>query len=202
MAKVLELASEHSATNAMFALTKQSLYGSESMATYKPITGRIGNANYKHGATRALNGKSIPEYHIWTAMRQRCLKKTNPQYFDYGGRGITICEEWDSFSKFLEDMGLRPDGTTLERKDVNGNYCKENCCWATRKQQTRNRRETVRVEYKGSIVALADVCEEHRVNYRMVSGRMRAGWSLSSALATPKIEHKQSLVAKRAMKCG
>lgn len=81
-------------------------------------------------------------YNIWLAMRSRCMTKSNPAYKDYGERGITICERWDNFSNFLEDMGKRPCGLTLERKNNNKGYSKKNCHWADRFAQNRNSRNT------------------------------------------------------------
>ncbi len=84
------------------------------------------------------------EYHSWQSMRQRCLNTSHKSWDDYGGRGIKICPEWlNSFEQFYQDMGPRPEETTLEREDVNGHYCKENCVWATHRTQAQNRRNTV-----------------------------------------------------------
>ena len=83
------------------------------------------------------------EYVAWANMKTRCLNTRSASYRDYGGRGIVICERWiNSFENFLADMGERPVGRTLERKNVNGNYEPGNCVWATMEQQARNRRTT------------------------------------------------------------
>jgi hypothetical protein len=90
----------------------------------------------KHGMHRH------PVYKVWEAMIQRCTNPRNKSYPNYGGRGITVCEAWRSdFAAFYRDMGPRPDGLTLERLDVDGNYEPSNCCWATYSEQNANRRQ-------------------------------------------------------------
>jgi hypothetical protein len=82
-----------------------------------------------------------PLYPTWSTMKQRCINPNQGKYALYGGRGIKVCDEWmNSFPKFLEDMGERPEGCTLNRIDNDGNYCKDNCEWATHSDQNRNRR--------------------------------------------------------------
>lgn len=98
------------------------------------------NPKYSHG-TR-VSGARSPAYVSWVEMRWRCLSPRCRHYKNYGGRGITICPRWDAFALFLVDMGPRPADTTLDRIDVNGNYEPNNCRWATKTQQNRNRRTT------------------------------------------------------------
>jgi hypothetical protein len=81
-----------------------------------------------------------PEYSSWTSMKQRCLYTCVNGFENYGGRGVTFCEEWRSFLAFFADMGERPPGCSLDRIDPNGNYEPGNCRWATALQQTHNRR--------------------------------------------------------------
>lgn len=93
----------------------------------------------KHGVSAP--GRRTPTYHSWTAMKMRCLQPNHRKYAYYGGRGITICERWrNSFSAFVEDMGERPAGHSLDRIDTNGNYEPGNCRWATRDEQRANQR--------------------------------------------------------------
>lgn len=79
-------------------------------------------------------------YHSWVAMKQRCNNPNNKAYIHYGGRGITYCEEWETWEGFYKDMGERPQGYTLERVDVNGNYEPANCVWLESKKQQANKR--------------------------------------------------------------
>jgi len=79
-------------------------------------------------------------YTSWANMKQRCLNKNKPEYPHYGGRGISVCQEWLEFDQFARDMGDRPYGMTLERLDTDGDYCPDNCAWVTRERQAFNRR--------------------------------------------------------------
>jgi hypothetical protein len=131
-------------------------------------------------------------------MRGRCLKKTHKSWKDYGGRGITICERWNSFQNFIADMGRKPTSKhTLDRKDVNGNYELENCHWATRKEQGRNIRAAVYVEVEGVKVRLMDVADKAGVDRTCVYNRLRSGWSLEAALSIPVRKHKSHRKKKR-----
>jgi hypothetical protein len=102
-----------------------------------------GKARRRHG--HASNWEKTSEYHSWQAMWRRCTNPKHKSYADYGGRGIRVCDRWKDFSKFLEDMGLKPGrGFSIDRIENQGNYEPGNCKWSTPKQQAGNRRSSNR----------------------------------------------------------
>lgn len=128
-------------------------------------------------------------YKIWVNMRTRCVSKKNHHYHNYGGRGIKI--EWESFEEFRDDMYKSylehsdihtEKDTTIERIDSDRNYCKENCRWATRKEQGNNTRRNVVLEYKGEKLNLTQWSKKTGINYVTLRGRIRLGWSTEQIL--------------------
>ena len=93
--------------------------------------------------------KPSPTYNSWRAMRQRCTDPKHGAWPIYGGAGITVCDRWNVFANFLADMGVRPEGTTLDRKDPTKNYEPGNCVWKSPTEQAENRSTTHWIEYKG-----------------------------------------------------
>lgn len=127
-------------------------------------------------STHGLSG--TPEYHAWRSMISRCLDPDNASYHRYGGRGITIDTGWiDSFESFLQDMGYRPSADhSLEREDTNRGYCKDNCHWATRYEQTRNRTSNQYLRYRGEIMTIMDFsrkigCDFYKARHLLKTGR-------------------------------
>lgn len=141
-------------------------------------------AKMKHG--HSSGGKVTPELNIWMGMRGRCNNKAHPAYQRYGGRGITVCERWDDFSAFLEDMGPRPGCEySLERKDNDRGYEPDNCVWATRGQQCRNRRSNIYVELGGNRMCLSDAAVAAGIGAGTVRWRLHAGWPMSRLFEPP-----------------
>lgn len=137
-------------------------------------------------AKRKKWGKELfPTRHVWQLMLRRCYNPKDSVFSHYGERGISVCERWHTFENFLEDMGVKPEGLSLERKNVNGNYSLENCCWATMTEQTRNRRTTKWVTINGQTKSAAEWCEIYGCDQFLFSARTSRGWDALKALTTP-----------------
>lgn len=128
-------------------------------------------------------------YHAWNSMKQRCLCETNCNYRDYGGRGITVCDEWkDDFYAFYRWSIANgySDNLTLDRKDNDGNYTPENCRWVTQKKQSNNRRTNLYLEYNGETHTAAEWGDKLGAKRNcIVSERIKNGWSIEKAVTTP-----------------
>lgn len=133
--------------------------------------------NTKHG----LSKDNPKEYRSWKDMRSRCKNPNDTDFANYGGRGIKVCPEWSDFSAFFSDMGSRPDGFTLDRIDVNGDYSAGNCRWASAPTQARNKRNNNNIEIGGITKTLTEWCREYGVERSKVSYRLAHGWSVEEA---------------------
>lgn len=120
-------------------------------------------------------------------MRYRCRNPSADNYRHYGGRGIRVCDRWEIFQNFLDDMGVKPSGAhTIDRIDNDCDYEPSNCRWATPKEQNRNRSTTRMMEWEGKSVPLGALCETYGIRYGIVQTRMaRGGWDLRGALTEP-----------------
>lgn len=125
--------------------------------------------NIASSTTHGRGKRTDREYKTWCEIKHRCYNKNYAYYKNYGGRGIKMCERWfNSFENFLIDMGDIPEpkeNFSIDRIDNNGDYCPENCRWATRKEQCNNRRSNINIEYKGRHQTLRQWCEELGLNY-------------------------------------
>lgn len=119
--------------------------------------------------------------------RQRCYNPKCRDYKFYGGRGITICQRWlDSFDNLLADMGLRPEGMTLERVENDGPYSKANCVWATRKRQAANQRTNRLLTYRGETLSVSAWAERLGIAARTLHARIhKLGYSVEEAFSKP-----------------
>lgn len=140
---------------------------------------------------------STPEYKAWTAMKDRCYGVNHSSYESYHGRGIVVCEEWvHSYENFLRDMGRKPHPKmSLDRKDNNGNYCLENCRWATIKEQNNNSRNCRIIEHNGESKTMKQWAEACNIGYHLLRDRIDVlGWSFSKAISVPKrVMNKKSM---------
>jgi hypothetical protein len=122
-----------------------------------------------------------PLYTVWQGMRRRCLNPNFKQWKDYGGRGITICREWDSYDQFVSDMGPRPTPKhTLERKNNDLGYSKENCKWATRKEQQHNQTVTRKVTIEGVEYIAVELAEKYGIKTDTIVERATEGLSFDA----------------------
>lgn len=128
---------------------------------------------------RTAHGLSRDPIHLaWRGILARCLNPNHAAYPSYGGRGITVCDRWrESFEAFAADMGPKPTPKhEIDRIDNNAGYSPENCRWATRSENDRNRRSTVWVEFRGERRRVADLCEEFKIPRDTLAYRLRTGW--------------------------
>lgn len=123
-------------------------------------------------------------------MLQRCRNKKCAAWKDYGKRGIKVCTRWESFDSFYADMGPRPSSLhTLDRyPNQNGDYEPANCRWATREQQSRNRRSNRSITFNGRTQLLKDWAEETGLPRETIASRLRSGWSVKRTFTTPRAD--------------
>ncbi|ASP51934.1 hypothetical protein [Sinorhizobium meliloti] len=138
-------------------------------------------------------GKDKHLYWVWADMLSRCRNPNHRQFNDYGGRGITVCQDWQvSFENFARDMAPRPAGMMLDRVENDGPYCPQNCRWATRKEQNSNRRNCIYVNDGAEKVTLREYCRRHRLTYRPIVKRIQdRHWPVEAALSIPLGSGKQ-----------
>ncbi len=144
-------------------------------------------SNYRHGWARTKL------YGVWCSMRSRCENPNDPAYDRYGGRGIVVCHEWKDFKNFLADMGEPPAGMTLERRDNEKGYSPNNCIWADRKAQNRNKRGLRMVRVGGEEKCLGEWAEETGIAIGTIWQRLNKGWSPEEAVRTPLVRQRKGI---------
>lgn len=128
-----------------------------------------------------------PLYTVWQGMLNRCRNPKNPQYHRYGGRGITVCDSWKkSFQNFVNDMGERPEGHTLDRINNDLGYSPTNCRWATRKQQQNNRYNTIKVVIEGVEYIAADLSDRFCIKTDTIIDRANKGMNFEDVVSNNK----------------
>ena len=151
-----------------------------------------------------MTSKHKPGYMVWAQMKYRCLDPKAAGYENYGGRGIKICERWMVFANFIADMGVPPQGMTLDRHpDKNGNYEPGNCRWATDKEQARNKRNNLMLTAFGRTQCLAAWAEEFGIGKCTLGHRIhKQGMTLEQAVTIPVLNTKQITEIRLAARWG
>lgn len=131
----------------------------------------------------APRGGMTPTYRIWAGILQRCCNPKSSAFKHYGGRGITVCDAWkESFEAFLADMGERPSGLSIDRRDNEKGYEPGNCEWATNEEQARNRRNNHKLDGE----TLTEASRRLGLNHTAILRRLKRGWSEERAFTTPR----------------
>ena len=129
-----------------------------------------------------------PEYNSWRAMKLRCNNENHISYKHYGGRGITICDEWNDFVAFFNDMGERPEGYELDRINTDEGYNKANCRWVDKTTNIRNRCNTRKANINGEVLTLPEIVERYDVSFSAVRARWVRG-DRGEELIRPRGKH-------------
>ena len=158
------------------------------------ITRSCGCLNRERNASHGHSPRSkvSPEYNSWKCMIRRCKNHNAINYKSYGGRGIKVCQRWQTFENFLVDMGKRPSSQhSLDRVDMNGDYCPENCRWATRSEQANNTRRNRFITAFGKTQTMQQWADEIGVSRDTLRYRIdRHNWPVEKALTTPSKSQK------------
>lgn len=144
------------------------------------VTKSCGCLMNKHGLSKTKAWGS------WRAMKERCENPNCKSYKNYGAKGITYCERWQSFANFYEDMGERPSEHTLERLDNSKGYSKANCVWIHKSKQGLNQTSNLVYTYQGKTMILAEWTRLLNLNYDLVYNRLRRGMSFEESITRPK----------------
>ena len=137
-----------------------------------------GNEKHKLSSSRT--------YRSWSAMRRRCLNTLDKDWRNYGGRGITVCEAWQTtFQPFLDDMGIRPAGKTLGRIDNQRGYCKANCRWESAAEQGQNTRQNRIIQTPAGLLTITKAATTYGIKKGTLFARLNRGWDVAKAISAP-----------------
>lgn len=140
-----------------------------------------------HSCAVALGRQRTPTYTTWIGMRRRCSDAGTVGFPNYGGRGIKVCERWEDYTAFLEDMGERPSlAHSIERLDFNGDYEPSNCVWLATLAQSKNRRSCRQLTVRGVTKTQPQWADEVGIPRSTIRDRINRGWSAEEAIFTPK----------------
>ena len=163
---------------------KRNTYGGKKSKSCGCVSNKLsGDSLRTHGLA------NTPEHRTWNHMKQRCLNKNNDRWEKYGGSGIKVCERWMKFENFLADMGKRPEGTTLDRIDNDGDYTPENCRWASPSQQQNNMSTNINICYDGVTKTITEWSVILGITKSCLDARIRRGWSIKRAF-TQKVQQR------------
>ena len=144
------------------------------------------SGSYVHGHAPKHAKRSLT-YNCWRDMRKRCNNPKATRYERYGGRGIKVCERWNSFVNFLADMGEAAPGMSIERIDYNGDYTPENCKWIPKSRQSANRSMCRMITFRGETKILSDWERDLGLYRGAIYLRQSCGWSMEKILSTPRM---------------
>lgn len=157
--------------------------------------------NTKHGEAPDTDRKATRLYGIWLNMKQRCLNANNPNYSSYGGRGVTVCDEWSTDYLKFKEWSLKngySNNLTLDRIDVDGNYEPSNCRWTDWETQSNNKRNSKKYKYNGKLYSIKQLATMAELDYHLVKRRLNQGWSVEETISIqPKIGNNKTVREKK-----
>lgn len=152
------------------------------------VSARLVLRNTTHGLSKTR------EYKIWQGIKKRVFNQKSQAFSRYGGRGITLSKDWESFENFYSDMGKCPDNYSLDRIDNEKGYCKQNCRWADGKTQANNKRTNRILTVNGESLTMAQAAEKYGVGYQSLFNRLKSGWSVLDSVSTPPMKNGSTFV--------
>lgn len=161
------------------------------VTTWHLVNGDVKSCGCNHFKACVTHGMTETRlYHIWCTMKARCFRKTSAKYPRYGGRGITMCDEWKNNFQNFYDWSMAngyKENLSIDRIDNNGDYCPSNCRWTDAVTQMNNTSANVLIEYNGEIKTIAQTARDNGISQSLLWKRLNRGWSVKKSIETPKI---------------